>query len=186
MPANSISTAIAVRISPINRSNAIITRGPSARCIRSALNSMISHMTATSDNAATCSITSVVLVEEKSSTVANADGPANAGIASGTINGSCCESVVSPNTPPGCGNTMRIAIRNRITPPPMRRETSDNCMAARKCRPKNMNRRSNKNAIAHSRTTTRQRFSAGTFANALANSGTLPNGSVTRNSRMND
>lgn len=31
---------------------------------------------------------------------------------------------------------MRMAIRNRITPPPMRSATSDNCKAFRKWRPK--------------------------------------------------
>jgi len=48
-------------------------------------------------------------------TVASADGPAIAGIASGTISGSL--PVCVPKTPSGCEKTMRSAIRNRITPP---------------------------------------------------------------------
>jgi hypothetical protein len=34
---------------PISRSNAVITPAPSARCMRSALNSTITHTTATSE-----------------------------------------------------------------------------------------------------------------------------------------
>ena len=117
-------------------------------------------------------------MDENKSTVANEDGPASAGIASGTINGSLSPST-SPKTPPSCGNTIRRAIKNKMTPPPMRRETSDNCMAERKCLPKNINNINKIKAIAHSRTTTRQRLSGATCESALTKIGMLPNGSVT-------
>ena len=53
MPASSISIAIAVRISPISRSKAVMTAGPSTRCSRSADSSTTSYTTATSISAAT-------------------------------------------------------------------------------------------------------------------------------------
>jgi hypothetical protein len=79
---------------------------------------------------------------------------------------------------------MRIEISSRITAPPMRSDTSDRCSAVRKWRPKNMKISSSTKAIAHSRTTMRGRRDGGTGLRTLANSGTLPNGSVTSSSRM--
>jgi hypothetical protein len=79
---------------------------------------------------------------------------------------------------------MRIEISSRITAPPMRSDTSDRCSAVRKWRPKNMKISSSTKAIAHSRITMRGRRDGGTGLSTLANSGTLPNGSVTSSSRI--
>ena len=159
-----------------------MTCGPSTFCKRSALRNTSSQITPTEASAATCTSTSPVLSRENSSTVASADGPASAGIARGTMNGSAPS--VRPSTPSGCGKIMRIEISSRITAPPMRSATSDRCSAVRKWRPKNMKISSSTNAIAHSRITMRGRREMGTGLSTLANSGTLPKGSVTSSSRM--
>ena len=70
-------------------------------------------------------------------TVASAEGPAIAGMARGTINGSAPG--VSPKTPSGCAKTMRRAIRNRITPPAIDSAVSETCISVRKACPPNMN-----------------------------------------------
>ena len=105
---------------------------------------------------------------------------------SGTISGSAVWPSGLPKMPSGDGKIIRSAIRNRITPPPMRSETSVNCSAARKGRPTNMKASSNAKAIRHSRTMTRPRRSGATCRKVETNKGTLPNGSVTSNSRMKD
>ena len=73
--------------------------------------------------------------DASSMTVASAEGPAIAGIASGTMKGSPVPP--SPKTPPALGNTILNAIRNRMTPPAIDSDASDRCISARNALPPN-------------------------------------------------
>lgn len=63
------------------------------------------------------------------------DGPATAGIASGTMRGSPSGSL--PNIPSGRGNIILIAIRNRIMPPEIEIASLVRFRISRRYRPKN-------------------------------------------------
>ena len=115
-------------------------------------------------------------------TVASADGPASAGIASGTMSGSPPR-VSPPNGPSGCGKTMRIAIRNSTIPPPIRNDWSVRLIMRRKRSPTTMKISRIANAIATSRRMTIARRFGATPRRQLMKSGMLPSGSVIRISR---
>ena len=116
-----------------------------------------------------------------SSTVARAEGPASAGMASGTISGSWLGTGLS-----GVGGPkiMRSAIKNSTRAPPMSSETSDKLIARRKACPANMKASSTTKAISTSRTMTRLRRWAGTALRLFTKIGILPNGSVISRSKM--
>jgi hypothetical protein len=113
--------------------------------------------------------------------VARADGPASAGIASGTIRGS--PSCTAPSAGGG-GKIIRSAIRNSTTPPAICSDRSDRFISRRKRSPTNMKVSSSPKAISTSRRITRARRSGATGRRALAKIGILPNGSVISSSRM--
>ena len=86
--------------------------------------------------------------ETNNKTVANAEGPAIAGIAKGTIKGS---SRVSGSSLAGGGNTIRKAIKNKITPPPICSANSLKFMRRKKLSPTNIKLNNKTNAIITSR-----------------------------------
>ena len=107
-------------------------------------------------------------------TVAIELGPAIAGTARGTMNGSPAR---TSSDPPVGGKIIRMAIRKSTTPPANCRLTLLNPNADRNVSPENRNPRRITNAIACSRTITRQRLAASMGRNELANSGMFPSGS---------
>ena len=119
--------------------------------------------------------------DTSSKTVASADGPASAGTAKGTISGS---SKISASCVAAGGKTMRSAIKNKITPPPICKDKSLRFITRKKPSPTNINVSSKKNAIRISRKMTRARRSGATCLSALANTGILPTGSVMSTSKI--
>ena len=119
--------------------------------------------------------------ETKSKTVARAEGPAIEGTASGTMSGSTS---ISVSATAGGGNTMRRAIKNKITPPPICRASSERFMTRKKPSPTNIKASSKKNAMLISRKMTLGRRSGATCLSALANTGILPTGSVMSTNKM--
>ena len=118
--------------------------------------------------------------ETSSITVASADGPASAGIASGTISGSPCSGAAS-----GCseGKIMRSAIKNSTTAPAICSDRSLRFIRRKKPSPTNMKVSSSKKAISTSRRMTHMRRSGATPRKALTKIGMLPNGSVISSSK---
>ena len=147
----------------------------SADTSTTALTSMVTH------RAAIHSMRLSGCCDTSSSTVARALGPAMAGTARGTISGS---SICSGSMLSGGGNTMRKAIRNRITPPPICSASSERFITSRKRSPTNMKVSSSTKAIRISRRITHGLRSGATCLSALAKIGMLPTGSVISTSRM--
>ncbi len=104
-------------------------------------------------------------------------GPAINGMATGTINGSPSISS-STSFPPVPGKIMFKAIKKRITPPDMRRISSDRFKALRNTSPKKRNPTKTKKAMRHSRKITSERRPLGTCFKDAMNSGIFPKGSV--------
>ena len=172
---------MATRISPIRRSNAITTRSPTRRCMRSASSSTTAHTAMVTHRAATHSIFRSGAWATSSITVAMAEGPASAGMAKGTISGSPGRSVGGPASG---GKIMRSAIRKSTTAPAICSDRSLRFITRRNCAPKNKNTSSSANAISTSRRITRARRSGATPRSALAKMGMLPSGSVISSSKM--
>ena len=110
-----------------------------------------------------------------------AEGPAMAGMASGTISGSPSNSGTCDG---GGGKIMRKAIRNITTPPATCSDRPLRLSTRRKPSPRNMKVSNTPNAMLISRRITRERRSGATFFSALAKIGMLPNGSVISSNRM--
>ena len=158
-------------------------RSPSQRCSRSASAST----TVVAAIAAVSATSQVPIVagsrDAISMTVASADGPAIDGIASGTRNGSAPGG--SPKMPSGRGNTIRIAIRNRMIPPAIVERFLGQVQPLQE-RPaaqheRDQDRRRPRRTRAARRGTRR---SARRSCSAATTSGTLPNGSMTSISRI--
>src|SRR5215831_4633551 len=182
MPPSSISTAMAVRMRPIRRSNACIARSPSQRCRRSPASSSTVVTAITTTSAPASMPRRCGECEASSITVASADGPAMSGMASGTMSGSPASSL--PNVPSKRPNTMRIAIMKRITPPAMDKDVCVSCMTDMICGPKAPNAARIAKAIAHSRRMIARRRGTGMPASMAFTTGTLPNGSTTSRRMM--
>jgi hypothetical protein len=86
----------------------------------------------------------------RSMTVVMAEGPAMRGMATGTMKGSPPESA-STRLGPEPGKTMLMAIRKRITPPAMRRVSSERRRASRKNEPNSKKTTRVRKAMPHSR-----------------------------------
>ena len=147
----------------------------SADTSTTALMSMVTH------RAATHSMRRSGCCDTSNNTVANAEGPAMAGMARGTISGSTNCSV---SCAAGGGKTMRSAIKNKITPPPICSDKSLKFMTRKKPSPTNIKVSSNRKAIEISRRMTLARRCGATCLSALANTGMLPTGSVMSTSKM--
>ena len=111
--------------------------------------------------------------------MASSDGPATYGTASGTMNGS--SSVCgSRRFFSGVGNTMRMAINIRMTPPAASSAAlSIDRICINPC-PANRNATMSASAMSSSRRITHCRRSSWVLRRAVRNSGTLPRGSMTR------
>src|SRR5471032_244574 len=179
IPVRIISTDIATSTNPISRSNAVTARSPSQCWIFSASTSTTAQTIMVTVSAPTHSHICPGACDVSSITVASADGPASAGIASGTISGSPPRES-PPIGPSGCGKIIRKAIRNNTIPPPNRNDKSVRLIARRKRSPTSMNNSRIPKAIATSRKITTRLRSFATPRNALMKIGILPSGSVIR------
>jgi len=110
-------------------------------------------------------------------------GPAINGIATGTINGSPSISS-STSFPPVPGKIMFRAIKKRITPPDIRKISSDRFRALKNISPKKRNPTKTRKAMRHSRKITSGRRSLGTCLKDAIKRGIFPKGSVIRMSRI--
>ncbi|ETP66910.1 hypothetical protein BDSB_14595 [Burkholderia dolosa PC543] len=152
---------------------------PAAACwIRSASTSVTAQTIIVTVSAPTHSNILPGACDVSSITVASADGPASAGIASGTMNGSPPARGSLPSAPSGCGKIIRSAIRNSTIPPPSRSDRSVRLIIRRKRSPTTMKNSRITNAIPTSRRISFTRRSRGTSRIAVMNSGMLPSGSV--------